>query len=169
MKFAKRSSAQFAREVTSALATMGVAFSALVLSGCGSTARPASTENQSVEETLYQRLGGIDVLRQLVDAWILEVASDPRIRDFFADADIARVKLRLVERLCVLVDGPCLYRGGELREHHAELGIEEHHMRAFIADLEPAMKRVKIVGDAARELREAMQVLGAQVGSGLSD
>lgn len=147
-----------------------LALSGLAFSACGSTSRPANSENQTVEETLYQRVGGIDVLRQLVDAWILEVASDPRIRDFFADADIARVKLRLVERLCVLANGPCLYRGAGLREHHASLDIEERHMRAFIGDLDPAMKRVKISGEVARELREAMQVLGAQVGStGLGD
>ncbi len=121
------------------------------------------------EESLYQRLGGIDVLRRLVDEWMLEAASDPRIRDFFVEADFARVKLRLVERLCVLVDGPCMYRGAELREHHAGLGIEERHMRAFLDDLAAAMERVEISGAVARDLREALQVLGAQIGTGMGE
>lgn len=123
----------------------------------------------SGDETLYARIGGIDVLRRLVDAWILEAASDPRIRDFFIGADIARVKLHLVERLCVLAEGPCLYRGAELREHHAPLGIEEHHMRAFLDDFEPALKRAEISGEPARQLREALLVLGAQIGAEIGE
>tara|TARA_R110002095_G_scaffold192082_3_gene169922 strand:+ start:129 stop:632 length:504 start_codon:yes stop_codon:yes gene_type:complete len=140
----------------------------LALAACRPATPPiaSQTASKTPSDTLYQRIGGIDVLRSLVDAWILEAGSDPRIRDFFAGADIARVKLRLVERLCVVVEGPCLYRGAELREHHAGLGIEERHMRAFLEDLEPAMTRVKIAPGPARELREAMLLLGAQIGTG---
>ena len=134
--------------------------------GTSKSSPPVEPAGKTPSDTLYQRVGGIDTLRRLVDAWILEAGSDPRIRDFFDGADIARVKLRLVERLCVLAEGPCLYRGAELREHHSTLGLEERHMRAFLDDLESAMQRVKIAPGPARELREAMLVLGAQIGTG---
>ncbi len=136
---------------------------ALCTSACGTQAEVQTPVAE--EDSLYKRLGGVEVLRRLVDAWMLEVATDPRIRDFFAEADLERVKLRLVERICVLVGGPCLYRGLELRELHAPLGIEPRHMRAFVELLEPAMLRVKVAPAPARELREAMAVLGAQVGT----
>jgi len=144
---------------------------ALSLCHCGSAPPVASPDTPvtSEEESLYARLGGVDTLRALVDAWILEAATDPRIRTFFGSADIAHLKLRLVERLCVLVDGPCMYRGAELRGHHASMGIEERHMRAFLDDLEPAMKRANVEGDLARELREALLVLGAQIGSEIGE
>lgn len=151
-------------------AILAVAASALMACGGGSAAPAgATTAAETPDETLYQRAGGIDALRRLVDAWILEAASDPRIRDFFVNADIARVKLRLVERLCVLAEGPCMYRGAELREHHAPLGIEERHMRAFLDDLEPALKRADITGAPARELREALLLLGAQIGAEIGE
>ncbi len=136
--------------------------SAGALLACGG-ARDAVVTPTPPEQTLYSRLGGIEVLRQLVDAWMLEVTTDPRIRDFFASADMGRVKLRLVERVCVLVEGPCLYRGVDLRELHAPLKIEGRHMRAFLELLEPAMKRANISEGLARELMEVMTVLGAQV------
>ncbi len=150
------------------MATRIVACVLVALLGCGTSSAPSTMESlgKTRNDSLYQRMGGIDVLRRLVDAWILEAGSDPRIRDFFVEADIARVKLRLVERLCVLAEGPCLYRGAELREHHASLGIEERHMRAFLDDLELAMKRAKIAPGPARELREGMLVIGAQIGAG---
>ena len=132
----------------------------------GKASQPSATPAvEASRETLYARLGGVDTLRTLVDSWILEAASDPRIRDFFVDADMGRLKLRLVERLCVLTDGPCMYRGAELRAHHASLGIEERHMRAFLDDLEPALERAEIRGEPARELREALLLLGAQIGA----
>lgn len=139
---------------------------------CGGQSKPESVSTSTpaiAADTLYQRMGGIDVLRGIVDAWILEAAGDARIRDFFRDADIGRVKLRMVERICVLVEGPCMYRGAELREHHSALGIEERHMRAFLEDVEPALERAGLSPDVAQELREALIVLGAQIGRDLGE
>ncbi len=133
---------------------------------CGAQAAGDTNHNVRDPETLYTRLGGVSVLRQLVDAWLLEAASDSRIRDFFQGADISHLKLRLVERICVLVDGPCLYRGADVAEHHAGLGISAHHMRAFLDDLGPALGRMRVDEASAKELREALVVLGAQIEAG---
>ncbi|MCP4447875.1 MAG: group 1 truncated hemoglobin [Myxococcales bacterium] len=151
--------------VTANVVVLGIAL------GCSGSSPPPThtTTVVSATNTLYERLGGIDVLRSLVDAWMLEVASDSRIREVFVDADIARVKLRLVERLCVLTGGPCMYRGAELHQHHASLGIEERHMRAFLEDLKPAMKRAEIPEKAGAELREALLLLGAQIGASIGE
>ncbi len=133
------------------------------LGGSGGAA-PADSQGKIEEEaTLYERLGGVDVLRALVDAWMLEVSSDPRIRDYFAHADIGRLKLRLVERICVQVQGPCLYRGREMYEVHADLGLEDSHLRAFLQALDPAMRRVKIKDGPAEELREVIRGLAEEL------
>jgi hemoglobin len=115
------------------------------------------------DTTLYDRLGGIDVLRVLVDEWLLELSSDARIGAHFAGADIAQLKLRLVERLCVQVEGPCLYRGREMAEAHADLDLEESDLRAFLDALDPAMKRAKIEEAPADELRDVVRALAEEL------
>jgi hemoglobin len=131
----------------------------------GSSSPPATTSDDTISKdaTLYERLGGVDVLRVLVDEWLVVASSDERIRDFFAGADISRLKLRLVERICVQVEGPCLYRGREMYAAHADLGLEDSHLRAFLQALEPAMQRAKIEGKAADELRIAIRGLAEEL------
>lgn len=129
--------------------------------GGGAKAPPDGTITE--DESLYQRLGGVDVLRVLVDEWLLVASSDERIRNFFAKTDISRLKLRLVERICVQVGGPCLYRGREMYAAHADLGIEDSHLRAFLDGLEPAMLRASIKDEAADELRSAIRGLAEEL------
>lgn len=124
---------------------------------------PPSDDIITEDSSLYQRLGGVDVLRVLVDEWLVVASSDERIRDFFAKTDISRLKLRLVERICVQVGGPCLYRGREMYTAHADLGIEENHLRAFLEGLAPAMRRASIKGEAAEELRTAIRGLAEEL------
>lgn len=133
-----------------------------VFGGGGNGSAPSDV-TISEESTLYQRLGGVDVLRVLVDEWLIIASSDERIRNFFAKTDISRLKLRLVERICVQVQGPCLYRGREMYAAHADLGIEDSHLRAFLEGLGPAMLRAKIEGAAADELRSAIRGLAEEL------
>ena len=152
---------------SSASASLALATSSFGCGGFlgGSGANSAAQDKGEIREeaTLYERLGGVDVLRALVDAWLLEASSDPRIRDYFGKADIAHLKLRMVERICVQVQGPCLYRGREMYEVHADLGLEDTHLRAFLQGLEPAMERVLLKGRAAEELREVIRGLAEEL------
>jgi hemoglobin len=131
----------------------------------GGSSPPPTTVDDSVDvdATLYQRLGGVDVLRAIVDEWLLEASSDERIREYFASTDIIRLKLRLVERICVQVEGPCLYRGREMYEAHADLGIEDSHLRAFLQALEPAIQKAKMEDAVAEEFRTVIRGLAEEL------
>lgn len=119
---------------------------ALGLAACGGRPGPDGAPAPG----LFERLGGVAGLRAIVDEWVGTAAADPRIQDFFVDADIARLKLRLVERLCVAAGGPCVYRGRDLDEAHADLALRPEHVDAFLADLEAALV-ARGVDDATRD------------------
>jgi len=117
----------------------------------------------SEDDSLYKRLGGIDVLRVLVDEWLLVASSDTRIRDTFAEADITQLKLRLVERICVAVQGPCLYRGRDLGETHAHMNLSDTAFRAFLDALDSAIARTGISAKPAEELRTTVRGLAEEL------
>lgn len=145
---------------------MRPALSGLLLSIAMACSGPSSNglaRKDRVDASLYVRLGGVDALRVLVDEWILEVSSDARIREYFAEADMGTLKLRLVERICLLVDGPCVYRGRDLYEAHSHLQLEDRHLTAFLEGLEPAMRKVNIDGNEAQELRDRVRGLAAEL------
>ena len=58
--------------------------------------------------TLYDRLGGYPAISAVVDDFVKNVAADKRINKFFANANIDRLKARLVEQICQGTGGPCV-------------------------------------------------------------
>src|SRR5215831_1646356 len=107
--------------------------------------------------TLYDRLGGYPAITAVVDDFVANVAADHRINRFFANANIGRLKARLVEQICQGTGGPCTYRGGDMRSVHAGMGIQSKHCNALIEDLGKSLNKFKV---PAREQRELVAILG---------
>ena len=108
-------------------------------------------------KSLYQRLGGQKAIVAVVDDFVGNVAADKRINGFFANADIPRLKLRLVEQICAGTGGPCTYRGGSMKAVHKGLGIEDGDFDALVQDLVKTLKKFKV---PTREQKELLAILG---------
>jgi len=115
---------------------------------------PASA--QTMQKSLYDRLGGIDAIRAVVDDFVGNVAADKRINKFFANTDIVRLKGNLVNQICQGTGGPCVYTGRSMRETHAGMGVRSSHFNALVGDLGKTLKKFKV---PAREQRELVAIL----------
>ena len=107
-------------------------------------------------KSLYERLGGIDAIRAVVDDFVANVAADKRINKFVAHTDIARLKRNLVDQICQGSGGPCTYTGRSMRETHAGMGVRNRDFNALVADLGKSLKKFKV---PAREQRELVGIL----------
>src|SRR6059036_62881 len=63
------------------------------------------------EQSLYDRLGGKPAITAVVDDFVGRVAADNRINGKFANADLPRLKMMLVDQICQASGGPCTYTG----------------------------------------------------------
>lgn len=86
-------------------------------------------------ESLYDRLGGIEAIRAVVDAFVACCASDERINPKFERTDIARLKKMLVDQVCEATGGPCTYNGRDMKETHAGMGVTAGEFDALVDDL----------------------------------
>jgi hemoglobin len=82
------------------LVTAALCLSAFMLSA-------ASAQAQS----LYDRLGGKDAIKAVVDEFVGIAAADTRINKKFGKTNIDRLKFELVEQICAATGGPCKYTG----------------------------------------------------------
>ena len=105
---------------------------------------------------LYDRLGGYNAITAVVDDFVANVAADKRINRFFANADIGRLKARLVEQICQGTGGPCIYTGGDMKSVHAGMGIQGMHFNALVADLAKTLNKFKV---PKREQGELVAIL----------
>lgn len=117
----------------------------------------ATPDRKPPPQSLYDRLGGKPAITAVVDDFVANVASDPRINQQFANTDIPRLKRLLVEQICAGTGGPCQYTGRDMRTAHAELGVSSGEFNALVEDLVRSLNKFKV---PAQEQKELLAVLG---------
>ncbi|MEF8753586.1 MAG: group 1 truncated hemoglobin [Accumulibacter sp.] len=127
---------------------LGTAF-ALTLVAC---AGGPATRSPS----LYDRLGGKPAITAVVDDFVGNVAADKRINGQFANTDIPRLKMLLVEQICAGTGGPCRYTGRDMKSAHAHLKISQADFAALVEDLTRTLDKFKV---PAKEQNELIAVL----------
>jgi len=116
---------------------------------------PASAQHM-MHKSLYERLGGIDAIKAVVDDFVGNVAADKRINKFFANTDIYRLKRNLVAQICQGTGGPCTYTGRSMKDAHAGMGVRSRDFDALVGDLGKTLKKFKV---PTREQHELVAIL----------
>lgn len=116
----------------------------LTLAACATQAQQANS--------LYDELGRKAGVEALVDAFLVRMAADEVIVDQFADTDIDQFREHLVNQICELAAGDCVYEGRTMAESHRDLAIDSRQFNALVADLMLAMDDVAIPQGAQNEL-----------------
>lgn len=77
------------------------------------------------ERSLYQRIGGYDVIAAIIDDLFARLRSDPKFARYSTRSldSHHRARQLLVDQICALSGGPCIYIGRDMRTSHAGLGI----------------------------------------------
>jgi hemoglobin len=109
------------------------------------------------DQSLYQRLGGKEAITAVVDDFIGNVAADARINKRFANANIPRLKMLLVEQICAASGGPCTYTGRDMTTAHTGMNIQSAEFDALVEDLVKSLDKFKV---PEREKGELLGALG---------
>ena len=123
-----------------AIRRLGVAGMALTLAACATTmaAKPPS---------LYQRLGGREGIRGVVDDFVATAAADDRVKGRFtglAPAAVEKLKTNLSDQICEATGGPCSYLGRDMKATHRGMSISDAEWSATVEDLVKALEKRKV-------------------------
>ena len=137
----------------------------LSLTGCN-TMEPTSGSAMSkpmamADKSLYDRLGGKPAITAVVDDFVGRVAADNRINGKFANTDIPKFKMLLVEQLCQATGGPCTYTGRSMKATHAGMGVSSGDFDSLVGDLVATLNKFKV---PEREKNELLGALGPMKG-----
>ena len=128
------------------------ALSVLLLSACQSM-----EPKMAAQPSLYDRLGGQPAITAVVDDFVGNVAADGRINGFFANANIPRLKVLLVQQICQGAGGPCTYGGRDMQVAHKGMHINDAQFAALVEDLVKTLDKFKV---PEREKNELLAALG---------
>jgi hemoglobin len=117
--------------------------------------------SQPTAPTAYQRLGGIDAIRPVVDEFYARVLADPGLAPYFVGLDVARIKRHQVLFLASLLGGSITYPGRSLGVAHSGIGITSEdydrvavHLRAVLEDAGAPGDIVAAVADAVAAVKD---------------
>ncbi len=139
---------------------------AAVALGACATAKPkpvAAAPQAEAPKTLFERLGGRPAIEAVVGELIGNVAADDRINAGFALVDLGKLRVHLVEFVCVATGGPCQYTGRDMKTAHAGLGVTGPQFDALVEDLVKALDKFNVPPQEKGELLGALGPLKPQI------
>jgi hemoglobin len=115
------------------------------------------------DKSLYDRLGGGPGITAVVEELVTTTGKDPRIAQFFVNADLPRLEKLMVEQICQNTGGPCRYTGKTMKESHATMHVKGGDFDAFIDDLQKTLAKLNVPARETTEIVTAFQSLKTEV------
>ena len=109
------------------------------------------------DKSLYERLGGYDAIAAVIDAVMVRIKSDDKLRRFYdhrGTDGIAREQQLFVDFLCASTGGPVVYTGRDMKTAHIGMRLDEEdwqrgreHLAATLEALEvPEQEKDEMMG-----------------------
>ncbi len=82
------------------------------------------------EKKLFERIGGAKAISEIVDEWIRLNLADQRVAQAFTPVTskpekLGKMRRNLNDQLCEIADGPCQYKGSDMKKTHIALAVSE--------------------------------------------
>jgi hemoglobin len=136
--------------------TLPSILSALVLAASACITLPVVAQTtaapMATSSALFDTFGGKAGLVKLMDDFMVRLLADPRTGPHFKPANQQRVKEQLVDQFCVVMGGPCVYKGADMKSAHANLDITKGDFNALVEVLQQAMDAQGIAFTAQNQL-----------------
>lgn len=109
-------------------------------------------QQQPSKDQLYQQLGQLAGIEQIVDGLLREIEQDQQIVHHFRDTDITRFRKLFIEQLCELSGGPCQYSGATMQESHTGFQISQADFDNLVRHLMKVMQEQNVSISAQNQL-----------------
>jgi hemoglobin len=87
------------------------------------------------QQTLFERVGGEETIRELIHEFYDRVIADPDLKPFFKNTSIDKLRRMQREFFSAALDGPITYTGRPLSYVHHGRGITKHHFALYVDHL----------------------------------
>ncbi len=117
-------------------------------------------------KTLYERLGGYDAIAAVVDALMVRIKDDDKLRRFYdhrgADG-IAREQQLFIDYLCAATGGPMVYTGRDMDTLHAGMRLDEEDWKRGMAHLTATLDAFEVPEQEQREIMSFHENLKSEI------
>lgn len=113
-------------------------------------------------QSLYQRMGGYDMIAAVVDDFLAQIRTAPDFARFGGGRgrdSLARSRQLVVDQICAMAGGPCTYIGRDMRTAHAGLRITGAEWDSMMAKYKNSLEKFKIGAPEQRDFLALIEQL----------
>lgn len=114
-------------------------------------------------ETLYEKIGGDETIRQLVATFYRNVLADPVLQPFFKDVSIEKLKRMQRAFFSVALGGPEPESKVSLYEAHRDHGIERKHLTRFTDHLIETLAEIGVPEESAKRVYQRIATYSDEI------
>lgn len=106
-------------------------------------------------DSVFQKIGGIDALHDIVDRFYDKVMADDSVNGFFEGANMDMQRGKMKAFLMMALGGPARFTGKDMRTAHARLvtaGLGDAHYDTVIGYLVESLKEHGVAQDIISEI-----------------
>ncbi len=130
---------------------------------------PLPARQAAAEKTLYARIGGFDTIAGVVDAWIDQIKKDKAFDRFGGGRStdsLKRARQLIVNQICNLSGGPCIYIGRPTKTAHAGLQITKEEWETSNRYFNVALAKYKVSGKDKDDFMQMIEKLREDIVEG---
>jgi hemoglobin len=116
-----------------------------------------------VENSLFERLGGVDAITAVTRAAVDRQMKDDRINQKYARTNVDRLIKEFVDQICQATGGPCTYTGRSMTEAHHNMGVTNGEFQAFVEDVVAVLDGFKVGKAEQDELLNILAPLQGEI------
>ena len=122
-----------------------------------------ATPHRAAASSLFDDLGGRPGVDRIAGDVVELYRTDPRLAADFDNINPDRLRSRLADYLCVLADGPCVYKGRSMAASHKGLKIDQARFNAVAEDAQIVMTRDGVSNWTQNRLMARLAPLAHQI------
>lgn len=111
-------------------------------------------QDKPAGKSLYQRIGGYDVIAGVMDDFISQMRTDPAFARFGGGRSrdsATRARQLVVDLVCSLAGGPCTYIGRDMKTAHAGLKVTDAEWDSMMTKFKVSLEKFKIAAPEQQE------------------
>lgn len=115
----------------------------------------SATIDTTVNETLFDKIGGAPAVNAAVDIFYRKVLMDCRINRFFDNSDMETQLVKQKAFLTMAFGGPNNYTGTDMRNGHArfvKMGLNDSHFNAVMENLGATLEELNVPQELIAEV-----------------
>jgi len=138
----------------------------MLMPGGRALAQEKKMETRPAPDSLYSRMGGYDVIAEVVTDFVMQLGQDKAFERFGGGRShnsLVKTKQLVTDQICNLTGGPCDYIGRDMKTAHAGLAITDAEWDAAIKHFEISLDKFKVKEREKRDFIAMLQKLKGDI------